>query len=362
MANERLTEDIVREHFKNDPLFSSVRFEEQKSTNIRIAECLAEASKSGKNKSGKPEFIITFPTQSMDYVIVVECKASTNKHKSVGCDKPKDYAVDGVLHYAKALSSEFNVVAVAVSGEKPEVVLVSNFLHKKGDAAAAEMPDNKLLSIYDYVKAFRNEQLNYNLKDVNIVEKAVKLNDDFHSCSISESMRNTLVSGILLALQDDIFKASYPVSESSYDLAKDVLIPAIKRVLTKAKVRKLDDMMGVYSKILDEPLAKDPAIKKRKKPIKTIEFFKETIKYLEKQVFPLTQLEESGYDVLGRFYTEFVRYAASKQKQGLVLTPSHVTELFCDLVELKVSDVVYDIIFEDLIQFNDSLDRLPLAG
>ena len=39
MANERITESIVRDHFKDDPLFSSVKFEEQKSTNIRIAEC-----------------------------------------------------------------------------------------------------------------------------------------------------------------------------------------------------------------------------------------------------------------------------------------------------------------------------------
>ena len=330
MANERLTENIVRDHFKSDPLFSSVKFEEQKSTNIRIAECLSTASKSGKDRPGKPEFIITFPTQSSDYLIVIECKAK------------QDFAVDGVLHYARFLSSEFNVVAIAVSGENLETIVVSNFLHKKGDEAATELPDKKLLGIYDYVKTFRNEQLNYNLKDVNIVEKAVKLNDDFHSCSISESMRNTLVSGILLALQDNIFCASYKEAASSKDLAEDVLIPAIRRVLSKAKVRKLEDMMGVYSKILDEPLVKDVQIKKKKKPILTVEFFKETIQYLEKQVFPLTKLEESGYDVLGRFYTEFVRYAASKQKQGLVLTPSHVTDLFCDLVELKVDDIVYD--------------------
>ena len=155
-------------------------------------------------------------------------------------------------------------------------------------------------------------------------------------------MRNTLVSGILLALQDNIFCASYKEAATSLDLAKDVLIPAIRRVLSNAKVRKLEDMMGVYSKILDEPLVKDTSIKKKKKPILTVAFFKETIEYLEKQVFPLTKLEESGYDVLGRFYTEFVRYAASKQKQGLVLTPSHVTDLFCDLVELQVDDIVYD--------------------
>ena len=48
----------------------AVKFEEQKSTNIRVAECLANASKNGKGV-GKPEFIITFPTQSMDYLIIV---------------------------------------------------------------------------------------------------------------------------------------------------------------------------------------------------------------------------------------------------------------------------------------------------
>jgi len=342
MGNERITEGIVREHFKADPLFSSVKFEEQKSTNIRIADCLAKASKSGKNYTGKPEFIITFPTQSMDYLIIIECKSSVERHESPKRNKPKEYAVDGALHYAKFLSTEFNVLAIAVSGEIAPNLEVSNFLHKKGETTASQLSNNTLLSVYDYVKTFSNEQLNYNLKDINIVEKAVKLNEDFHSCSISESMRNTLVSGILLALQDDVFRASYPVSSKSIDLANDQLIPAIRRVLVKAKVKKLEDMMGVYNKILDEPLVKDEVIKKKKKPVSTIEFFKETIKYIENQVFPLTKLEESGYDVLGRFYTEFVRYAASKQKQGLVLTPSHVTYLFCDLVDLKVDDIVYD--------------------
>lgn len=98
MANERITEDLVREHFKIDPLFSSIKFEEQKSTNIRVSECLANASKSGKGRLGKPEFIITFPAQNMEYIIVVECKASESKHQSENRNKAKDFAVDGVLH------------------------------------------------------------------------------------------------------------------------------------------------------------------------------------------------------------------------------------------------------------------------
>lgn len=121
------------------------------------------------------------------------------------------------------------------------------------------------------MKTFKNEQFNYNLKDVNIVEKAVKLNNDFHSCSISESMRNTLVSGILLALQDDMFKAAYPHSATSKDIAT-ALISAIDRVLKNAlkddkgvlsadSLRKIEDMLGVYSKINDEPLVVSGKIK-----------------------------------------------------------------------------------------------------
>jgi type I restriction-modification system DNA methylase subunit len=340
MANERITEGIVRDFFKNDPLFSSIKWEEQKSTNIRMAECLASASKSGKGV-GRPEFIITFPLQNMDYIIIIECKADIKNHESKNKDKPKDYAVDGVLHYSKYLSSAFNVIAIAVSGESKEELLVSNFLQNKNKVKADRLSDNELLPIYSYVKTFKNEQFNYNLKDINIVEKAVKLNNDFHNCSISESMRNTIVSAVLLALQDEMFKAAYPVSSSSADLAR-ALINGVERVLKAAKVNKIDDMMSVYNKIFDEPLTKEGAIKKSKKNVSSIEFFKEMIRYLHEQIYPLTMYEESGYDILGRFYTEFVRYAASKQKQGLVLTPSHITELFCDLAKLKVTDIVYD--------------------
>jgi len=340
MANERITENIVRNHFQNDPLFKSVKLEEQKSTNIRVIECLNAASKSGKG-IGKPEFIITFPAQSMDYLIVVECKASTAKHESKDRNKAKDFAVDGVLHYAKFLSYEFNVVAIAVSGVEEREIVVSNFLHKKGEAEATELVDKALLNIFDYVKTFRNEQFNYNLKDINIVETAVWLNDEFQKCSISESMRNTLISGILLALEDNIFLISYGEATSSKDIA-DTLVSAIERVLKKNEVRKIAEMMNVYKGILNEPLITNVSIKKNKTDILTVEFFKLIIQKIHKEVFPLTTYEESGYDILGRFYTEFVRYAASKQKQGLVLTPSHITDLFCDLVELKATDVVYD--------------------
>lgn len=349
MANERITEGIVRDHFKQDALFSSVKFEEQKSSNKRIMDCLASASKNNTGKIGRPEFLISFPSQSMDYLIVVECKADTNKHISLTKDNPKDFAVDGVLHYSKYLSKEFNVISIAVSGQAEDSLVVSQFLQQKNSNEIEEFSNKELLSIFDYVNAFNNNQFAYNLKDVNIIEKAIKLNEDFQTVSISEGIRNTLVSGILLALQDNVFKASYSIAESSRDIA-NYLLNAIERVLKKAlkdadlKTRetKINSMLGVYKSIFNEPLVQEKTLKKKNKNISSIEFFKETIKYLETQVFPLLSYDESGYDILGRFYTEFIRYAASKQKQGLVLTPSHITELFCDLVNLQPNDIVYD--------------------
>ncbi|MBR2106611.1 MAG: N-6 DNA methylase, partial [Treponema sp.] len=52
---------------------------------------------------------------------------------------------------------------------------------------------------------------------------------------------------------------------------------------------------------------------------------------------------KSTEDYLGRFYGEFMRYSGgSGQSLGIVLTPRHITELFCDLLELKSTDRVFD--------------------
>ncbi len=56
---------------------------------------------------GSPEFIVTFD-EIPDLIIIIECKADTKKHESKNRDKPKDYAVDGVLLYSEYLAKEFD--------------------------------------------------------------------------------------------------------------------------------------------------------------------------------------------------------------------------------------------------------------
>jgi len=341
--NERKTEDFVRDHFKKDPLFNVLKFEEQKSSNRRINELLLEASKSGRG-IGKPEFLITFPTGNMDYLIVVECKALCSNHQSKNLDKPKDCAVDGVLHYAKKLSEQFDCIAIAVSGQTEQELTISHFLFRKGKKSFKEIEeDKKLLSINDYLKLFNNEQFADNLKTVDIIQKAIYLNELYQAYSVTETTRCTMVSAILLSLLYEPFRISYNRYNTSTNLAK-AMLSAIENVLVDNSVRSKDSMIGEYSKILNEPLYRQEEIKhkNRNEREKSIEVNKSIILYLHRNVYPLIDMEQSGFDVLGRFYTEFIRYAGSEQSQGLVLTPFHITDLFCDLAKINTNNIVYD--------------------
>lgn len=344
MANERLTEEIVRDHFKGDPFIKSVKFEEQRSSNKRIQELLKGCSKNGGKGNGYPEFIISFPTNS-NYIIVVECKAKTSNHESENRDKPKEYAVDGVLHYAKALSEGYNVVAIAVSGETQSELLVSHYYWRKGSINYSETTDKKLLTIDDYLQMFEDQFFISDFYTRDIAYKARFLNEEFQAYTIPEYKRCTMVSAMLLALIDKNFKKNYAEIDTISELGKKMLA-AIDSVFDEEDdmVRNKAIILREFESILNEPLFEQKTIKHKDKKIDedTLEVAKYFISYLERNVYPLVEHSNIGYDVLGRFYVEFIRYAASEQKSGLVLTPAHITELFCDLAELRVKDVVYD--------------------
>lgn len=344
MANERITEEIVRDHFKEDALFKSIKWEEQKSSNKRISELLKGESKGNGKGNGYPEFIISFPTNS-NYLIVIECKAVVQKHESKNRDNAKDYAVDGVLHYAQALKNDFNVVAIAVSGQDDVELQVSHFYWKKEAVNYVDVPDIKLLKIDDYLQIFDDQFFISDFFTRDIAYKARELNEEFHLRSITEDKRCTMVSGMLLALINDNFSQQYESASTIKNLGQSMLA-AIDAVFEDEEdmVRNKSALVAEFSTLLNEPLFAHETINNTEthKPEDTLSTAKDFITYLKKYVFPLVQHSNIGYDVLGRFYIEFIRYAQSQQKQGLVLTPPHITELFCDLAEIRLSDTIYD--------------------
>ena len=100
MANERITEDLVDDRLRELGYYEDAEkiiVEKQQSGIELVRKSLSKASKTGGGGGGFPEFIITAP-DTPDMIVVIECKAETRWHESENRDRPKDFAVDGVLH------------------------------------------------------------------------------------------------------------------------------------------------------------------------------------------------------------------------------------------------------------------------
>jgi len=349
MSNERITENYVRDHFKNDPLFSAVRLDEQKTTVGKAKACLASASKALTGKIGSPEFIISFPALPDD-IIVVECKADSKFHESADGENPATHAVDGALHYSAFLSKEYNVIAIAVSGSNLAKLKISSFYQKKGQPKVLQ-EGSELIDIFSYIARFQGEAQAKSIESGEITKTAIDLNFELNDYSIVEYERCTLVSAILLALQDPAFKASYKEKARSKKLLPmpmrlaQFIVSSINSVLRDNDIddERVASMIGEYEKIKSHAIAKSPQIKKKKASEQQDNYvLRDITERLEKSVLPLMTMGDKGYDVLGRFYREFIRYAGTDKKTGLVITPQHITEFFCDVVNLNVNDVVFD--------------------
>ncbi|QPQ54216.1 N-6 DNA methylase [Allosphingosinicella flava] len=359
MGNERVTEDFVRDWFKNDPLFSAIKLDEQKATVAKARKCLANASKKMTGKGGSPEFIISFPALPDD-IIVVECKADTKFHASDTGDNPTAFAVDGALHYSAFLSKEYNVASIAVSGDKKGKLKISSFYQKMGEAEVKEIEAKEgvpeLLDIFSFITLFKGETQAQNIESAEITKTAIELNKELNDYSIVEYERCTLVSAILLALQNDAFKAGYKakahkvhpktkIPAPTPERLAEFIVSSIRDVLKDHDIdaERVASMIGEYEKIRNHSIAKSPRIKKKKASEQQDNYvLRDITERLQKTVLPLITLGDKGYDVLGRFYREFIRYAGTDKKTGLVLTPQHITEFFCDVVNLNVNDVVFD--------------------
>jgi hypothetical protein len=331
--NERETENIVRQHFQKDKLFSTVVFEEQSSNNPRITKLLKNASKSG-NGIGKPEFIISINDEK-NLLIVVECKADILKHESKDRDKFVDYAVDGVLLYSSYLSKEYDVLSLAVSGVEKNNIKVSYFLQKyKGNAE--QIFGNRLISLDDIFAGLRQDEAKKKEKYEELLEYSQLLNEQLHKLKIKEDKRSLLVSGVLIALDNKDFYRDY-AGISSNKILSSTLVETIKEQLKTEDLQgdKIDRLMENYSFIATHPSLIKNQISKELKTLR------ELINDIDENINGYVRTYKY-YDVLGQFYIEFLRYSNADKGLGIVLTPPHITDFFTDIVDIKTDDVVLD--------------------
>ena len=361
--NERKTENIVRDMLRAADFYDvggDVQVEEQKSNIEGVRKLLKSSSKSGGSGGGAPEFIISSPS-SPDFILIVECKASTLDHSSHVVDlllsglpvsetdtertkRIQRYAIDGALHYARALSKDYSVITVAVSGETKKGAKFSTHLWPRGAARPKVLTAKTGASIEtiirwkDYIEHATFDPSVQKLRFDELMAFATELHDFMRDhAKLTESEKPLLVSGTLIALRNSVFAASYGLHKPA-DLQKEWM-RIIQQEIQKAEIpqAKKDNMTQPYSSIGVHPeLGK--ATKAYPKGV-----LNELIRRLNEKVWPFISIYHD-FDVVGQFYGEFLKYTGGDKKAlGIVLTPRHVTELFAHIANLNKNSTVLDI-------------------
>jgi type I restriction-modification system DNA methylase subunit len=353
MAIERYTESLTLDEMKcklGDNSWGSVlpqgdveRFGEieklLKKAGGKPKKCPLEDYSSGGKGKAKPEYIITF-NDNANTIIVVECKKSTKHHETSNRDCPNDYAVDGVLYYAKFLKEEYNVIAVAVSGTEKSKLKVDTFYWLKGIDFPLSLHNlgSEILTPQKYLEVIKGENIKKESSLDEIRNTAIVMNNSLREAGINEAQRPVFIAGILIALTNKSFINNYK-NLSDFDTVMVNMKHAIDNVLNEHSIQK--ERIKFITSVIEQVKISPKFSAVRLDEDYSIMWY---IRKIEREIKPLMSYTDNTLDVLGVFYSEFIKYTNSDGKGlGLVLTPQHITEFMCDLAGVNKNSKVIDI-------------------
>lgn len=343
----------------------------------KITNLLSGASKNQTGYAGTPDFLIDCP----NFYIVIETKGITNGHKHSNYADVKHYlnpdakknedvysisaltksAVDDVLYYATFLNGDKDVIAVGASGDDDDKNFrwTSFYLPKGENLSKLYLledcnKDAALMTISEY-KDKINEVLGK--KKATYAEISEGLRKYVDACAkfldtngVDAADRLKLVSAVTLALtNEDSDLVRHRIPNHDIIRARDVLDALIsdqygiiiKDKLPRQKSRALkENFEGVLNKSkLDSQIkvenGKESCVStyfiENMKDSSIIGRLTNSLKVHIKDKWD--EYKDSGIDIMGTFYSLFLQYVKSDVKKGIVLTPKHITELFCDLAE-----------------------------
>ena len=334
-----------------------IKFDAQGSNVKELDEALKTASKRGTGKAGYPEYVAVIG----DFVLVIEDKADIEKQvnltdKGVIATNTKsitDYAVNGAYFYGKhiAQNSPFKkVFALGVSGDEKHHVITPLWVDDR--------ESYKLLPDVESFVSFSESNINeyytrYVLEEATDVEKtteqilkdAAELHEYLRTYgTLKDQDKPLVVAGILLAL-DEIEFGGFSIDSLTGDQLAgnrdgDKLMNAIKTRLTRSNVgpdAKKDKLLSEFAILQTSFRLNEVNDALGKTPLK---FYTE---FLYERVFRNIKYQKTSEDFIGRFYGEFMSYSGGDgQTLGIILTPRHICDLMCDLVDVRADDIVLD--------------------
>ena len=346
--------------------------------NATLTKLFETASKSRKGKAGKAEFVIDTP----DFYIVIEDKddapdtmfsgyADISEYINNGYDVSRLYKcpIDDVLWYAEHLKSEKDVIAIAnYSNGKPESFKSAAFFFPKdGDIHDIKIMSNgdyttALFSLSDYkqkIAILKGETERTYEQIYDELRKYAETSSRFlYKVGVDDADRLGLVSIVALALtnkksdlyekvtkntqiinKEDIEKALLEDTDTKkYGVITDPKkgLPAEKIATLREYVQSIlikSHLTNQISSTLKEWDDKDKSNEKFFTNGGNTILSRVTYSLYNNILIKYDKYKDNGIDIMGTFYSLFLVYYASDKKKGIVLTPSHITRLFCDIAE-----------------------------
>lgn len=329
--------------------------EPQGSSIKEINDALKTASKAGTGNVGFPEYVGIVK----DFLIVIENKANMSRHVKLNDDRTismtsddiKNYAVNGAIFYGLHLAKNTTykkIIAFGISGDEKKHKINPFFIDDS--EFCRQMPEVESFISFNednideyYIREILEEDTDEEKTTEDILRDAAELHEDLRNYgNVKEVDKPLIVSGILLALRESE-KGKFKISDLDADEVEsdgEKIYNAIEKNLIRSSVSpvvKKDKIMSQFAIIKDSTILNEVNATLGKTPLKHF------AEFLEKSIYKNIRYTKSSEDYLGRFYGEFMSYSGGDgQSLGIVLTPKHIAELFCDLVSLKPDDVVFD--------------------
>lgn len=356
MKNQMAKKEIKTDLWVYDLLKQAkISLDAQGSDIKEIDYALKTASKKGTGNVGFPEYVGVVK----DYLLVIEDKASLDKHIkldnknciSIEINAICDYAVNGALFYAKHLAKNTTykkIIAFGVSGDErkhkisPLYVDETEFYRELPEVQSFISFNEDNIDEY-YMREVLKEDTDTEKETAEILKDAAVLHEDLRNYgNLLDTEKPLIVSGIMLALREAEFK-NFSIDDLTGDNIKtdgqkiyDAIDANLKRANVSPAVKK-DKILGQFAFIKDTVKLNEIDKKLNKTPLKHFSEF------LYSKIYRSIRYSKSAEDYIGRFYGEFMSYSGGDgQTLGIILTPKHITQLFCELLELKPEDVVFD--------------------
>lgn len=263
----------------------------------------------------------------------------------------KNYAVNGALFYARHLATKTSynkVLAIGVSGNEKHHRITPIFVNERDDYQVLSDVETFIsfsknnIDEY-YYREILHEKTDSEKTTQEVLKDAATLHEYLRSYGQPTTDEKPLiVSGIMLALRE-IEHGSFSIENLNGDVELtdgQKIYNAIETNLKRANVTpetKRDKLFAQFAFIKNKVSLNEHNEKLGKTPLR---YYTE---FLYKNIFHNIRYNSSSEDYIGRFYGEFMSYSGEDgQTLGIVLTPKHITDLFCDLIDLKADDKVLD--------------------